>query len=146
MRSRKIATFQKTLNPPDINGPEEGELLIIGWGSTLGAINEAVEQAREDGLSVSAIHLRFLSPMQPGLKDIFSRFKKVMTVEINYSDPVTADFVTSENRRYSQLAFLLRAQTLTDVDCYSNVEGQPLTPNRILKVIKEKLGVAEMLV
>lgn len=146
MRSRKIATFYKTLNPPEINGPEEGELLIIGWGSTLGAINEAIELAREDGLNVSSIHLRFLSPLQPGLKEIFSRFKKIITIEINYSDPASADFISSENRRYAQLAFLLRAQTLTDVDCYSNVEGQPLTPNRILKVIKEKLGVAKMLV
>jgi len=141
MRSRKIATFQKTLNPPEINGAEEGDLLIVGWGSTLGAINEAVDQAREEGLSVSSVHLRFLSPMQPGLKEIFSRFDKVMTIEINYSDPVHANFLTEENRRYSQLAFLLRAQTLIDIDCYSNVEGQPLTPKRILNVIKEKLGV-----
>ena len=144
MRSRKIATFRKTLNPPDINGPEEGDLLIVGWGSTLGAINEAVEQAREEGINVSSIHLRFLSPLQPGLKEIFSRFKNVITIEINYSDPHDANFLDGTNRRFSQLAMILRAQTLVDVDSYSNVEGQPLTPRKVLNAIKHKLAAEEV--
>jgi 2-oxoglutarate/2-oxoacid ferredoxin oxidoreductase subunit alpha len=141
LRSRKFASFQKTLNPPDINGNEKGDLLIVGWGSTLGAINEAVEIAQKDGLSVSSIHLRFMSPFQPGLEDIFKNFKQVMTIEINYSDNKENPQYTGYSRRYSQLSWLLRARTLVDVDCYSNVEGQPLSPNRILGVIKDKLDI-----
>ncbi len=139
MRSRKMAAFGKTLKPPAVHGGETGDLLIIGWGSTRGAIEEAVDLAREEGAEVSSLHLRFLSPIEPGLKDIFTRFKKVMTVEINYSDDPTDPIITEENRRYSQLAWLLRAQTLVDVDCYSNVHGQPLRPGKIYDMIKSRL-------
>ena len=86
MRSRKVSMFQKTLRPPKVNGESSGKLLVVGWGSTLGAIDEAVERAQTEGYSVSSLHLRFLSPLEPGLKEIFSRFEKVMTIEINYSD------------------------------------------------------------
>lgn len=141
MRSRKFAAFQKTLNPPIINGEEKGDLLIVGWGSTLGAIDEAVEMAQKERIKVSSIHLRFMSPFQPGLKEIFQNFKQVMTIEINYSDSIDNPQFTGSSRRYSQLAWVLRARTLVDVDCYSNVEGQPLSPRRILDVIKNKLDV-----
>jgi 2-oxoglutarate/2-oxoacid ferredoxin oxidoreductase subunit alpha len=139
MRSRKLAAFGRTLKPPAIHGDEEGDLLLVGWGSTRGAIEEAVDRAREAGGKVSSIHLRFLSPLEPGLKDIFSRFKKVMTVELNYSDDPNDPLITPENRRYAQLAWLLRAHTLTDVDCFSNVYGQPIGPGTILEKIGKEL-------
>jgi 2-oxoglutarate ferredoxin oxidoreductase subunit alpha len=139
MRSRKMAVFQSTLQPPKVNGPDEGDLLIVGWGSTRGAIEEAVERAREDGLKVSNLHLTFLSPLEPGLKEIFSRFKKVMTVEINYSDELGQPYITEENRRYGQLAWVLRAQTLVDVDCWTRVLGEPLKPAAIHQAIREKM-------
>lgn len=139
-RSRKIAALQRSLHAPKINGADSGDLLIVGWGSTLGAINEAVEFARNGGDKVSSLHLRFLSPLEPGLKDIFSKFKKVMTIEINYSDTLENNpQYTESNRRYSQLAWVLRASTLVDIECYSNVEGQPLSPKRVVTVIKEVL-------
>jgi 2-oxoglutarate ferredoxin oxidoreductase subunit alpha len=143
MRSRKMAALANTLKPPKIHGDPEGDLLVVGWGSTLGAIEEAVDRAREQGHKVSSVHLRFLSPLEPGLKDIFSRFRRVMTVEINYSDSVTAPLITSENRRYSQLAFLLRAQTLVDVDCWSVVLGAPLQPGMIHRVLLQRLNSGE---
>jgi len=139
LRSRKFASFQKSLNVPKVNGKKTGDLLIVGWGSTLGAINEAVEQAQAEGIKVSSLHLRFLSPLEPGIKEIFKKFKKVMTIEINYSDSKDNPQYSESNRRYSQLAWVLRANTLVDVDCYSNVEGQPLSPKRIINVIKEYL-------
>jgi len=139
MRSRKLTVFQQTLKPPTIHGDDSGELLVVGWGSTKGAIEEAVDRARSEGLSVSSAHLTFLSPLQPGLKDIFTRFDRVMTVEINYSDPLEAPYVTEENRRRSQLCLLLRATTLVDVDCWSRVPGQPLRPAGILSGIKQRL-------
>jgi 2-oxoglutarate ferredoxin oxidoreductase subunit alpha len=139
MRSRKMAVFQNTLKPPKVNGPEEGDLLVVGWGSTKGAIEEAVERARDDGLKVSSLHLTFLSPLEPGLKEIFSRFKKVMTVEINYSDEFGQPYITEENRRYGQLAIVLRAQTLWDVDCWTRVLGEPLKPGDIHAAIRQKM-------
>jgi 2-oxoglutarate ferredoxin oxidoreductase subunit alpha len=141
MRSRKIAVLQSTLQPPQIYGDDSGELLVVGWGSTKGAIEEAVDRARAEGLSVSSCHLTFLSPLQPGLKDIFRRFERVMTVEINYSDDPNDPYITDENRRYAQLAFLLRSATLVDVDCWSRVPGQPLRPGNIFKAIKDRLAL-----
>lgn len=141
LRSRKLATFGRTLKPPQIHGDEEGGLLIVGWGSTRGAIEEAVDKAREQGAKVSSIHLRFLSPLEPGLKEIFKRFDKVMTIEINYSDSLEDPMITPDNRRYAQLAWILRAQTLVDVDCFSNVYGQPLRPGKILDMIQKELNL-----
>ncbi len=140
MRSRKLAVFQQTLRPPPVYGGDEGDLLVVGWGSTKGAIEEAVDRAREQGLAVSSTHLTFLSPMQPGLKDIFRRFSRVMTVEINYSDQPGDPFITPENRRYGQLCLLLRAQTLVDIDCWTRVPGEPLRPGQILEVMRAKLA------
>jgi len=136
MRSRKLAVLQSTLQPPKVDGPDSGDLLVVGWGSTRGAIEEAVENARAEGLAVSSVHVRFLSPLEPGLKEIFQRFRKVMTVEINYSDDPGEPFITDENRRRGQLAWLLRASTLVDVDCWTRVLGEPLRPGVILDVIR----------
>ncbi len=140
MRSRKLAVLQDTLLPPTVSGPDRADLLIVGWGSTKGAIDEAVARAQAKGLSVASLHLRFLSPLEPGLKEIFGRYKKVMTVEINYSDEPGEPFITDYNRRRGQLAFLLRAQTLVDVDCWTRVPGEPLRPAAILTAIESALG------
>ena len=139
MRARKMAVFQQTLKRPEVHGDDSGDLLVVGWGSTWGAIEEAVDRARDDGLKVSSLQLRFLSPLEPGLKDIFSKFKKVMTVEINYSDDPNDPFITDENRRRGQLSWLLRAQTLVDVDCWTRVPGQPLRPMNILQAIRDHM-------
>ena len=141
MRSRKLAVLQQMLIPPKVNGDEKGgELLVVGWGSTRGAIEEAVARARSEGVSVSSLHLSFLSPLEPGLAEIFRKFRKVMTVEINYSDDAADPFITSENRRRGQLAFLLRAHTLVDIDCWTRVPGEPLRPAAIHAALRSALA------
>ncbi len=139
MRSRKLAALSHALLPPELYGPDRGDLLVVGWGSTRGAIEEAVERARANGLSVSSAHLTFLSPLQPGLKELFDGFRKVMTVEINYSDKPGDPFITDENRRRGQLCTLLRAATLVDIDCWTRVLGEPLRPGAILRAMTEAL-------
>ncbi len=144
MRSRKLAALQKTLRPPAVYGDADGgELLVIGWGSTRGSIEEAIDQARADGLSVSSLHLRFLSPLEPGLEEILGRFSKLLTIEINYSDPVDAPLIDVETRRHAQLARLLRSHLLKDIDCWSNVHGQPLSPTLVREEIRRRLGAKE---
>ena len=140
MRSRKLAALSTTLKVPEIHGDDTGDLLIIGWGSTLGAITEAVDKARKQGHKVSSIHLRFLSPLEPGLTEICSKFKQVMTIEINYSDAADAPLINTYNRRYSQLAIILRSQLLIDVDCWSNVYGQPMQPGLIYNEIIRRVN------
>lgn len=139
MRSRKLAALQQTLKPPVVYGPETGDLLIVGWGSTRGTIDEAVDRARAKGNEVSAVNIQFLSPLPPGLKEIFSKFRKIMTVELNYSDSWDDPIITEENRRYSQLSLLLRANTLMDIDCFSRVPGRPFRPMEIYDVIASEI-------
>jgi 2-oxoglutarate ferredoxin oxidoreductase subunit alpha len=143
MRSRKLAVFQSTLMPPEIHGDDEGDLLVVGWGSTEGAIVDAVNRARAEGRKVSTCQLTFLSPLEPGLKEIFSRFRKVMTVEINYSDTPGDPYITADTRRFGQLAWLLRAHTLVDIDCWTSCPGQPLRPRDIYHNIVAKLESTE---
>jgi 2-oxoglutarate ferredoxin oxidoreductase subunit alpha len=143
MRSRKLAVFQSTLMPPELHGDAEGDLLVVGWGSTEGAIVEAVNRARDEGHKVSTCQLTFLSPLEPGLKEIFSKFRKVMTVEINYSDTPGDPYINEDTRRYGQLAWLLRAHTLVDIDCWTSCPGQPLRPKDIYRNIVAKLEPIE---
>ena len=138
-RSLKLAAFQKTLQPPKVFGDESGDLLIVGWGSTKGAIEEAVTRVRKDGLKVSSTHLTFLQPMASGIKEIMQKFRQVMTVEINYSDSYEDELIDENNRRYASLAWLLRARYLIDVDCWSNVHGRPIRPGAIEDMIHERL-------
>jgi 2-oxoglutarate ferredoxin oxidoreductase subunit alpha len=138
-RSLKLAALQKTLRPPKLFGDESGDLLVVGWGSTKGAIEEAVERLRGEGLKVSSLHLQFLQPMAPGLKAIMQRFGKVMTVESNWSDDPKDEIVDPENRRYSALAMMLRSRTLIDVDCWSEVRGRPIKPGIVADVLRAKL-------
>ena len=130
-RSRKLATLQRTLTPPPVFGEPEGDLLVVGWGSTKGAIEEAVESLRADGHRVSALHLRFIQPMPSGIGEVLRRFGKVMTVESNWSDAPDDPLIDSNNRRYSALAQLLRSRFLVDVDCWSEVQGRPIKPGSV---------------
>ena len=143
MRSRKLITLQRSLKPPKVYGDEEGDLLVVGWGSTRGAVEEAVDSVRADGHKVGSITLRFLSPLEPGLKEILQRYKKVFTIEINYSDDADAAGIDPDNRRYAQLAWLLRGRTLVDVDCWSRVPGVPLPPGMVAREIRRRLGSRE---
>ena len=138
-RSLKLAALQKTLKTPTVFGDPSGDLLVIGWGSTKGAIEEAVAAARADGRKVSSLHLTFLQPMAPGLDKIMKRFKKVITIEGNWSDDPNETIIDQSNRRYSALATLLRSRYLIDVDCWSEVRGQPIKPSSIRHVILKKL-------
>jgi 2-oxoglutarate ferredoxin oxidoreductase subunit alpha len=139
MRSRKMAALQKTLRPPEIFGDPEGDLLVVSWGSTRSTIEEAIGRIRRDGRKVGSVCLRFLSPLEPGLKEIFARYKRVMTVEINYSDDLGDPLIDETSRRYAQLAWLLRATTLVDVDCWSRVPGQPIPPWMIEEALRGRL-------
>ena len=138
-RSLKLAAFQKTLKTPTPCGGEDGDMLIVGWGSTKGAIEEAVGRLRADGHRVSSLHLKFLQPMASGINEILHRFKNVMTIEGNWSDTFDDEIIDDDNRRYSELAWLLRARYLVDVDCWSEVKGRPIKPGMIVDVVLEKL-------
>src|SRR5215469_16064831 len=99
-RRKKLQALATTLPTPKVYGPPEGNVLLVGWGSTRGPIQEAVDRARAAGNSVSALHLKHLNPLPPALENIFSGFNTICVVELN-DDGLYG---------YGQLASLLRAR------------------------------------
>jgi 2-oxoglutarate ferredoxin oxidoreductase subunit alpha len=109
LRERKIQGITREIPPIEVNGPDRGELLVLGWGSTHGAITAAVKGARERGLDVSHAHLRHLNPLPPTLGDLLRRFHRVLLPELNLG----------------QLSMILRAEYLIDIESFTKVAGQP---------------------
>jgi 2-oxoglutarate/2-oxoacid ferredoxin oxidoreductase subunit alpha len=130
-RSLKLAALQRTLVCPPLFGDQDGDLLVVGWGSTKGAIEEAVSGLRSEGHRVSALHLQFIQPMPSGVGEILRRFPKVMTVESNWSDSLDDPLIDPDNRRYAALAQILRSRYLVDVDCWTEVRGRPIKPGSV---------------
>jgi 2-oxoglutarate ferredoxin oxidoreductase subunit alpha len=100
-RRRKLRQLAAEIPVPEIFGDPEGDMLLVGWGSTYGPIHEAVKAAREAGESLSAIHLRHLNPLPDGLEKIFDGFRRIVVVEMNDEGLYG----------YGQLATILRART-----------------------------------
>lgn len=82
-RRRKLQHLAKNLPTPRVYGPEKGKILIVGWGSTEGPIQEAVDEGQKRGMSISSVHLRCVSPLPPGLKEIFENFDHIFVAELN---------------------------------------------------------------
>src|SRR6202008_132564 len=82
-RARKIANIANDIPPLQVKGPEQGDLLVIGWGGTYGAITTAVDRALNKGYKVAHAHLRYLNPMPRNLGDVLKRYKKVLVPELN---------------------------------------------------------------
>jgi 2-oxoglutarate ferredoxin oxidoreductase subunit alpha len=99
-RRRKLQSLAAELPAPQVYGPPEGNILLVGWGSTQGPMREAVDRARAAGDSVSSLHIRYINPLPPGLENVFSGFNRVYVVELNDEGLYG----------YGQLAGLLRAR------------------------------------
>ena len=142
-RSLKLAALQRMLAPPQVFGDPEGDLLVVGWGGTQGAIEESVQRLRAEGHKVSSLHLNFLQPMPGGIKEILQRFKQVLTVEGNWSDRPEDPLIDDSNRRYAALAMLLRSRYLVDVDCWTEVRGRSIKPGSICAELRKRLAREE---
>ncbi len=116
LRGDKVAGVADELPPVEIDGPDHGPLLVVGWGGTRGAITAAVEQCRRDGLAVSQIHLRHLNPLPRNLGDVLGRFERILAPELNDG----------------QLARILRAEYLAPVQSFSKIAGQPFKVSEIV--------------
>ena len=123
LRAQKVAGIAKSLDPIEIQGEPEGDLLVIGWGGTYGAISSAATNLRDEGFSVSNIHLRHLNPLPDDLGDIIGRFKKVIVPELNLG----------------QLNLLLRAKYLVDVISYGKLQGKPFKVSELHEKFLEHL-------
>ena len=116
VRARKIAGIVREIPPLEVHGPAEGDLLVVGWGSTYGSIESATRTLREQGRSVSHVHLRHLNPLPGDLGGILRRFKQVLVPELNMG----------------QLVRLLRAEYLIDAVGLNKIQGQPFKVGEIV--------------
>ena len=83
LRADKVNGIANSYDPIEVQGEKEGELLVIGWGGTYGAISSATKVLQDEGFSVSSIHLRHLNPLPNDLDSLLSSFKKVIVPELN---------------------------------------------------------------
>ena len=123
VRARKIAGIAVEIPPTEVHGAAEGDVLIIGWGSTYGAITAAVQDLQREGKSVSHVHLRYLNPLPGDLGDIIRRFKKVLVPEMNLG----------------QLVKVLRAEYLVDAVGLNKIQGLPFKVAEITNRINRML-------
>ena len=125
-RAAKVAKLVDVIPPLEVFGDEDGgKLLIVGWGSSFGAIHQAVEKARREGKNVSSVHLRHLNPFPSNLGEIMRRFDTVLVPELNLG----------------QLAMLLKATYMQPVISMPKLRGRPFRINEISEKIDEILGV-----
>jgi 2-oxoglutarate ferredoxin oxidoreductase subunit alpha len=118
LRAQKVANIARDIPPLDVFGPEDGELLIVGWGSTYGVIRSAVERLLAEGHSVAHAHLRYLNPFPANTEEVLRRYRTVLVPELNLG----------------QLAFLLRGTYLVNALGYNRVKGKPF---RIQEIVEE---------
>ena len=123
-RAEKVRRVAQEIPPITINGPATGDVLVVGWGSTYGAITAAVERAQSAGRSVASVHLRHLNPLPPDLGHVLREFRRVLVPEINSG----------------QLVRVLRAEYLVDAVGFNRVRGLPLASDEIHDAIIQLLG------
>jgi 2-oxoglutarate ferredoxin oxidoreductase subunit alpha len=109
LRQAKIAGIANDIPPLEVHGPAEGDLLVLGWGSTYGAIRSAVERLGAREASISHAHLRYLNPFPANTRDVLEAFRRVLIPEVNLG----------------QLSMLIRAKYLVDAVGYNKVRGKP---------------------
>ena len=121
LRQEKVDIIARDLPLAKPFGKESGDLLVIGWGGTHGALRSAVETAQSEGMSVSHLHLRHLNPLPQNLGEILVKFQKVMIAELNLG----------------QLANIIRAKFLVDAVGLNKVQGKPFTQTEVFNKITE---------
>jgi 2-oxoglutarate ferredoxin oxidoreductase subunit alpha len=123
VRHKKVANITQEIPPTQVKGPERGKLLVLGWGSTYGAIAAAVEAAQAQGHTVAHAHLRYLNPLPADLGDVLSRYEKVLVPEMNMG----------------QLLKLIRAEYLVDAVGLNKIQGRPFKVSEVATRIARML-------
>ncbi len=123
-RAKKVANIAKTIPDLEVEGDQEGDLLVIGWGGTYGSITTAVQRARKKGRKIGQVHFRYLNPFPKNTGEVFKKFKKFLVPELNSG----------------QLLLLLRAQFLIPAEGFNKVQGRPFYVSELEEAIEGILG------
>jgi 2-oxoglutarate ferredoxin oxidoreductase subunit alpha len=124
LRRAKIERIADGLAPVEVYGDAEGDLLVVGFGGTFGALRQATMSLRGDGHRVGHAQLRYLNPLQSDLDEVLARFRHVLVPELNYG----------------QLRMMLRARTLIDVQGLNKVDGTPFMVREVVEAARPLLG------
>lgn len=127
LRAEKIARVSDSIPPLKVFGKKEGEILVVGWGSTQGAITSAVEQLQKTGLAISSVHIKYLNPFPKNLEAILNNFETIVVAELNTG----------------QLALVLRSHFQAKIRSICKVQGQPFKINEIVQGIQQILNKGE---
>lgn len=122
-RQAKIDKIADRLPPARIEGPESGEVLLVGWGGTFGALCQAALQLRAEGHAVGHMHLRYLNPLQSNVGDLLRRYRRVVVAELNRG----------------QLRSILRDRFLVDARGLNKVQGRPFKVREVVEAVKKLL-------
>ncbi|MCB9553378.1 MAG: 2-oxoacid:acceptor oxidoreductase subunit alpha [bacterium] len=123
LRARKVAAIAEHIPPTEIAGPESGDLLVLAWGGTFGAVRSAVEHLQARGHSIAHVHLRHLNPFPKDLEAILRRYQRVVVPELNMG----------------QLAFIVRGRYLIDVKSVTKVRGKPFKEAELIRAFSAEL-------
>ena len=125
VRQAKIERIAERLPPAEIDGPKSGDLLLVGWGGTYGALHQAVGRLREEGHSVGHLHLRYLNPLQSNVGELLRSYSTVVVAELNRG----------------QLRSLLRDRFLVDARGLNKIQGQPLKVGEVVEALRPLCAV-----
>jgi 2-oxoglutarate ferredoxin oxidoreductase subunit alpha len=123
LRAERVERIADELPPTEVQGDAEGDLLLLGWGGTYGAIRAGVARMRERGHKIGHVHLRHLNPFPRDLGEILRRFTRVLVPELNLG----------------QLVKMIRARYLIDAKSYPKIQGQPFKEAEIVEAIRAQL-------
>ncbi|HVK71744.1 MAG TPA: 2-oxoacid:acceptor oxidoreductase subunit alpha [Kofleriaceae bacterium] len=120
VRAEKVERVAQEFAALDLKGEATGDVLVIGWGGTFGALRQAVEELRGHGRQVSHAHLRWMWPLEPGLEKLLPKFKHVLVAELNSG----------------QLRTILRAKYLVDAQGLNKIQGQPFKVREVVTAVE----------
>lgn len=123
LRAEKVERVAQEMGPLDLCGEPEGDVLIVGWGGTFGALRQAAGLLQNEGKRVSHVHLRYLSPFNPRLEPVLRGFKKVLVAELNMG----------------QLRLVLRATFLLDAKGLNKIQGKPFKVMEVTNAVRALL-------
>ena len=123
VRAQKVANVAASIPEQEVFGAQDGEMLVISWGGTYGAVRQAVKTLTEDGCSVGHAHLRYLNPFPSNLGELITRFQTILVPELNLG----------------QLVRLLRSAFLVDAQGYNKIQGKPFRVSELIEAIQSRL-------
>ncbi|MCF8243274.1 MAG: 2-oxoacid:acceptor oxidoreductase subunit alpha [Melioribacteraceae bacterium] len=124
LREEKVNKIQQDIPDLQVKGDQEGDLLVLGWGGTYGAITEAVDRARAEGYKVSHAHLKYIKPFPKNTAEVFKNFKKILIPELNLG----------------QLSKVIRSEFLIEVESLTKIKGLPFKSIEVQRKIADLLG------